>query len=475
MGRTLLISALLIACQAFTCYSFGQDEEKIEVRRMKFNSGVYSEISPIIEGNDLIFCSDKRFSAIRDRTSWKGNRLYNFYRSLRNDTTDYLSPQIIKNDRSYMFNNGPFCLSADGSTIYLTSETETGIMTNNPDFRNHNGIFTASWNGKSTGLLTPFEFNRKGFEVGQPSISSDGMYLFFASDMPGGYGGSDIYYCSMENGKWSEPKNPGPPVNSSGNEQFPCIHSSGRLYFSSDRAGGLGKLDIYFSYRGSDQWSEPISLPGPLNSSGNDFGMAAVSDLSSGYFVSDRNGSDDIWEFKSSAVRKIDCDTLQENSYCFRFVEANAIKNDSLNFKYIWNFGDGESAEGKVVEHCYPGPGVYFVQIDAQNLATREMLYNQKTDTIIVEDIIQPYISSPDTLKTGEAVVFSAEKTNLPDRDIEKYLWNFGDNTVNTGLNVNKTFNTAGIYMVQLIVSDKAGPGSGIRESCVLKKIVVIP
>jgi hypothetical protein len=79
--------------------------------------------------------------------------------------------------------------------------------------------------------------------------------------MPGGEGGSDLYYCEWVNGQWNTPVNLGPKVNSPGSENFPFIHPSGRLYFSSDRPGGRGKMDVYYSVLKLGAWEDPIELP----------------------------------------------------------------------------------------------------------------------------------------------------------------------------------------------------------------------
>ena len=129
---------------------------------------------------------------------------------------------------------------------------------------------------------------------------------------------------------------------------------------------------------------------------------------------------------------------------------------------------------GIVVEHCYPGPGTYTLQLDAVNLITDEVIFNQKTEIVDVTDIEQPYISSPDTVIAGRPVKLSADKTNLPEWNIGQYYWSFGDETVSSGKNVDKTFRVPGVYSVQLIISDFPQDGNSSREACVSKKIVVI-
>ena len=138
----------------------------------------------------------------------------------------------------------------------------------------------------------------------------------------------------------------------------------------------------------------PLLLPEPINSTSDDFAFVAEEDLQTGYFSSNRRTELMIFiSFASTIIRKASCDTLVENSYCYRFLEENAVKYDTMPFRYEWKFGDGSKAIGAVVEHCLQGPGTYLVQLDVVNLITKEVMYNEKTDTLILTDIEQPYIS----------------------------------------------------------------------------------
>ena len=123
-------------------------------------------------------------------------------------------------------------------------------------------------------------------------------------------------------------------------------------------------------YNGS--WEDPFLLPEPINSTSDDFAFVAEPNLQTGYFTSNRRKDDDIYEFTSTIIRKASCDTLAENNYCYRFIEENAVKYDTMPFRYEWKFGDGSNATGPVVEHCFSGPGTYIVQLDVVNLITKE-------------------------------------------------------------------------------------------------------
>src|ERR1035437_9824072 len=306
--RILDIAFVLLILSGFSVRSSAQQPSLYEIKRMSFNSNVFSEISPVIVKDGIIFCSNRRFSSLKDRTSFDGHRLYNIYFAERKDTSDWGKPKELKSERSSRFNNGPLCIGPDGTTVYFTSEVETGKSSKKRNFKNHNGIFIATLSGNNLISLKPFKYNSPDYDVAQPSVSHDGKYLFFASDMPGGQGGSDLYYCTLKNGEWAEPVNLGPKVNSSGAENYPGINASGRLYFASDRPGGIGKLDIYFTSLTNGTWDDPVRLPEPINSTSDDFAFVTQDNLQTGYFSSNRSNSDDIYKFESTIIRKAKCD-----------------------------------------------------------------------------------------------------------------------------------------------------------------------
>jgi len=457
-------------------FSNAQDQKPsiYEVTRMSFNEGYFSEISPVIFRDGVIFCSDRRFSALKDRKTFEGRRLYNLYYAERIDSIKWNKPEEIISERTKLFNNGPMCITPDGKTVYFTSDVETGKITRKRNFKNHNGIFIAELTGTTLSALRPFPYNNEQYDVGQPSVSSDGKMLFFSSNMPGGNGGSDLYYCEWKNGEWNTPVNLGSKVNSTATESFPFMHSSGRLYFSSNRPGGKGKMDVYYTMLNLGTWEDPVAMPDPINSADDDFAFVADAGMQRGYFSSNRNKNDDIYEFSSLIIRKASCDTLVENNFCYQMVEENAVKFDTIPFRYEWNFGDGSpKGIGPEVIHCYPGPGSYLVQLDVVNLITKEVTYNEKTYSLEILNVEQPYIAGPDEGTPNQKLSFNANETNLPGWDITQYYWNFDDGSIAIGKEVDKVYLKPGIYNVQLIVTAEPEPGGVVRESCVCKNVVI--
>lgn len=455
--------------------TLSQEVSPFEVTRLSLNNSGFSDISPVIFQDGLIFCSDRRLSGVTDRTSFDNRRLYNLYIAEKKDTSDWRKPMLVKSERSSQFNAGPFCIAPNGRTIYFTSEIETGAPSRNRRFKNKSGIFEGELNGMQIIAIRPFKYNSPDYNIGQPSISPDGKILFFASDMPGGQGGTDVYYCEEENGNWSPPKNMGPGINSPSTDNYPCIPVNGKLYFASNRPGGRGGLDIYTSDNIDGSWDIPVRLSEPINSPSDDFAFVALPDLQTGYFASNRRRNDDVYEFKTTIIRKASCNPLEINNYCYEFVEENAVKYDTIPFLYEWNFGDGNTSTGRIVEHCYAGPGSYLVQLDVTNMVTKEKKINEKSQMLVVQDVEQPYISSLGTAEAGLMLRFSADSTNLPGWDISRYYWNFGDETIAVGKNVEKSFRRPGTYNIQLIVSKKSGTGGAVQEACVSKEIVIKP
>lgn len=125
-----------------------------------------------------------------------------------------------------------------------------------------------------------------------PSLSIDGRTLYFASNRRGGYGGTDIWCCTLEEGRWGEPRNLGPTVNTPGNETSPYIHFDDRtLYFSSDGHMGMGGADLYLVRRTSDTtWGEPQNLGFPINTPGDESSLIVAPDGRTAIFASDAEG-----------------------------------------------------------------------------------------------------------------------------------------------------------------------------------------
>lgn len=478
MGRISLYIGIVVLGLSLPQIVYGQSKPNYEVERLPVSSDVFSDIAPVIVQDGIIFCSTRKSSIVKDYSTYDGDRLYDIYFAELDANGKFKSPRQFSKELNSVFNEGPLCFSADGKTLFFTRNIELGKSSHKRSKPNFTGIFIADKQGDLWVNIRPFEHNNPSYNIGHPSISSDGKMMFFASDKPGGKGGFDIYYCELIDNKWSLPVNAGDKINTAQNEGYPNMHPSGRLYFSSNRPpnrkGDFGGQDIYFSVSYNGEWSDPILLGEPINSSYDDFAFSAYPDGQSGYFTSSRKRSDNIYKFASVIIRKESCSPLEINSFCYDFYEVNAVKFDTVPFQYEWDFGDGEKSLGAKAYHCFSGPGTYIVRLNVLDLVTNQIQYNEVTYELEITLIEQPYITAPDTCIVGEQVIFSSKETNLPGWNIGRYYWNYGDESADEGVEVPKVFLLPGTYDVQLIVSTEPDKEGVIKEGCVSKKIVVL-
>lgn len=195
-------------------------------------------------------------------------------------------------------NEGAFSVSADGHYIFFTSCSRPGgkgqcdiWLTIDKD---------GKW-GQPLNLQSPI--NTKNWES-QPSISSNGRILYFASDRLGGFGGIDIWKSTFTDSGWAKPVNLGPEINTSKDEQFPFIHSDNvTLYFSSEGHPGMGKSDLFVTHlRPDGKWQKPQNLGYPINTTGYDWNIVVSRDGKTAYYSSDKmpdgKGGLDIYTFE---------------------------------------------------------------------------------------------------------------------------------------------------------------------------------
>jgi outer membrane protein OmpA-like peptidoglycan-associated protein len=248
--------------------------------------------------NGAIFTADKEVYSGRKTAAWTGNSYLELYTMQKDEDGNWLSPELLKGDVNGRFHEGPATFSPDGNTIYFTrSNYFKRKMVVNESAENNLKIFQAKLvNGKWKNLVE-FPFNSDDYSVGHPALSSDGKTMYFVSDMPGGFGGSDIYKTKWENNVWSKPENLGIEVNTNGNEMFPYFHSDGALYFSSDAHNTMGGLDVFITYFNGTKWAKPENLNYPLNSIKDDFGFSLNKDETKGFVSSSRTNADKMYSF----------------------------------------------------------------------------------------------------------------------------------------------------------------------------------
>jgi peptidoglycan-associated lipoprotein len=268
------------------------------------------ELKPILEDqfvntfsiieyqNGAVFAADKKVFSGRKQNPWTGNSYLDLYSMEKDTEGNWMSPELLKGDINGRFHEGPATFSRDGQTVYFTrSNYFKRKMVVNEEKENNLKIFSATLVDGEWKNLVEFPYNSDDYSTGHPALSQDGGWMYFVSDMPGGYGGTDLYRSKLINGSWSAPENLGETVNTPGNEMFPYIHSDGSLYFSSDAHNSMGGLDVFITYNTGERWVKPENLNYPLNSVKDDFGFSLNKDNTTGFVSSSRANADKMYSF----------------------------------------------------------------------------------------------------------------------------------------------------------------------------------
>ncbi|MBU6343111.1 MAG: PD40 domain-containing protein [Bacteroidetes bacterium] len=287
------------------------------VYELPINSNL-DDFSPAIVGSQLIFASDRDRGTFAKRTSmWTGNPFSDLYvidiQMAGQNPGDfrYKTLQKFSKDVNTKYNEAAVAVSPDHKTLYFTRNNYLDGKTGRSEddlvklkiFAGQKDPSTNAWTN-----IQDLPFNSSEFHTAFPTLSPDGNHLYFSSNKPGGYGGMDLYVSNWEETHWGAPINLGSLVNTEGNEIFPCMTSDNRLYFSSNGHIGLGGQDIFYTQQsgaGPDNWNMPINLGSPINSNRDEIGITFSSDLTWGFFTSDRDngaGRDDIYAFQKHAM-----------------------------------------------------------------------------------------------------------------------------------------------------------------------------
>jgi tetratricopeptide (TPR) repeat protein len=294
-----LAKLLIASCDTAMAWTAREDSVEIfTVKNLRRLNSRYHDWGAMRHNNGVMFMSNRPRSKIDD------DQYYAIYQANYRRDNNLGMPEIFFTNMRKNIHIGPVVFAKDGETIYYTesnpdvshrNKTEQGTI-----WENELEIKTAKISGNWLSAVKTFKYNNpREYSVGHPCLSPNDSVLYYVSDMPGGLGGTDIYYSILEeNGEWSAPTNAGHMINTAGDEMFPTMDSTGVLYFSSNGKAGLGGLDIFRAKGEKNTWSGAENMYLPINSSGDDFYFTLSSDKQSGFFSSNRPGgmgSDDIY------------------------------------------------------------------------------------------------------------------------------------------------------------------------------------
>lgn len=446
---------------------WAQDYQVLELSE----NGPYRDYAPVLYEKGMVFASNRQFGgmvAYMDTAGQPTSRLFH----ARMKGTDIKRTRVFAETLDTPGSESPGCFSSDQNEFYYTAP----FHENGDEKNSRLGIF---YTRKSLGIWTEpmaMHVNSKdaSYDAAHPTISPDGQWLVFSSNMKDPSSPPDLYICKREDQNWGAPEKMSRAVNSKYREAFPSFGGNGRLYFASDREKGRDDLDLYYSVKNeSGRWVMPVRLPEPINSAADDFKMAAYPDGESGYFSSDRNGDDNIFYFKAIQPEFVACEPSQDPPLCFAFEETTIEKIDSLPFRYEWHYGDGTTGEGFYSEHCFPGVGTYDISFNIIDTISGDLYAKVSETQVVIEYLDRPFIQAPDTVVAGEVVPLLARQANSRQFEVETFFWEIDEESEGQGELLEFVFNDTGRYEIKLGALSVPVMGS-LQKVCSTKPIQVM-
>lgn len=298
------------------------DSDKDYLKDIQANSGRYklmelsinslqSDYGATIYKNHLIFASSRDKNGIsKSIHSWTDQEFTRLYTAEIGKKGALGKPKYFAPEVASKFNESTPVFSSDGKTMYFTRNN----YHNGKRLRDSKGvtllkIYQATWENNRWKNVQELPFNSDQFSTAHPALTTDGKWMYFASDRPGTLGQSDLYKIAIkDNGSFGQPINLGPEINTEGRESFPFITPDNELYFSTDGRPGLGGLDIYVTKINPDQsFTEVQNIGEPANSAQDDFAYYIDAQTRKGFLSSNRMGNDDIYNFLETQKLSLDC------------------------------------------------------------------------------------------------------------------------------------------------------------------------
>lgn len=382
-------------------------------------------------GDKIVFTSARTDGAIYSKIhDWTNQNFTDLYVANYDEFNHLGTPENFSKEINSKFNESSPVFTKDGKTMYFTRNNYLKKKGKSDDKTTWIKIYKATFTNNEWGNIIELPFNNDNYSVGHPSLSSDEKTLYFSSDMPGGYGGADIYKVSINgNNSYGNPENLGPVINTEGRESFPFISHDNTLYFASDGHLGLGGLDVFESKWENNKFSKPQNLAKPINSPKDDFSFI-VNEKKSGFVSSNRDGGagyDDIYSFTvcnqkvTGLITDLDTKEVLPNSKVILFDEdMNQLQESNSNDKGEYTF-DIECNKK------------YYVRASKEEYETREKSFPPKKQIgitlldIELERNVFPIEEGTDLAKIFKIsiIYFDLDKWNIrPDaaKDLQKIV-----------------------------------------------------
>jgi outer membrane protein OmpA-like peptidoglycan-associated protein len=329
--------------------------------------------------------------------------------------------EVFSKKLNSKYHEGPVTFFSDQRQVIFTRNNYLGKADKSEDGINKLKLYTAKYDGSKWEHIDELPFNSDEYSCGHPTLNMADTKMYFVSDMPGGFGGTDLYMVSYSGGNWGVPVNMGPDINTEGNEMFPFIDAEDNMYFASDGHAGLGGLDVFYVELENDKpMALPENLGSPVNSEKDDFGLITDAGRTNGFFSSNRkNGysDDNIYSFnrKCRQLRVLVYDAATEqpiNEAEVRLIKSGVnqdLYKTDANGQIQICMTTGLEFEFKAFKEGYEGNSVgYGSMATSQNVGAEIKVYLQNSKLPIVKGTIRSELTNEAI--PGATVVLTNEK-----------------------------------------------------------------
>jgi outer membrane protein OmpA-like peptidoglycan-associated protein/tetratricopeptide (TPR) repeat protein len=344
-----------------------------------------TDFGAVVTNDNSVYFSSARNTSRRN-SNWEEPYL-DLYKATYN-ANGTISEAVALSNLNTKWHDGPASVTADGKTMYYGSESfnEKEFTKDKAKLSKFGKIYLykATFEDGQWTNSKPLPFNNASYDVRNPSVSKDGKTLYFSSNMPGGFGGEDLWKVAINGDTYGKPENLGSKINTAANESFPYITDTNVLYFSSNGKDGFGGLDVYRIdlTKGSDV----INIGAPVNTEKDDFAFTYNTSKKVGFFASNRSGNDDI--YKADPVCGVQAIAVVKDAKTGIVLEAAAVVLVDAKDKTVGN--QSSNLEGKTSFGIACNTS-YAFQVSKQGYESG-VFGVAKTDggEVIVEALLQP-------------------------------------------------------------------------------------
>jgi outer membrane protein OmpA-like peptidoglycan-associated protein/tetratricopeptide (TPR) repeat protein len=274
-------------------HSIAENARDFSIEKTTINSNL-SDFGPSFYGNKIVFASSQKNEGEKI-LSWNGLPFLDLYQADMDDEGNLSNVTVLSGDINTKYNESSTAITKDGKTLYFTRNNFTeGKKGRDSKKTIRLKLYKATKSGDNLWTnVVELPFNGAEFSVAHPALNNDENRLYFASDMEGTYGQSDLWYVDVSGGdSYGTPVNLGATINTEERDTFPFISDKNKLYFSSDGHAGLGGLDVFVSELNEDGsvLDSITNLGEPTNSVYDDFGFIINEEKRIGYISSNRSG-----------------------------------------------------------------------------------------------------------------------------------------------------------------------------------------